>query len=328
MSKLPLLRATLQKRRSKYASDLLARYGSVVVIAPDQVHTNDPEAMKVIYSRKSLKTPFYAGMGSWKGVTSTLGFVDYPSAAPTRNNLIQCFQNKNLATLVENMSAHISEFCAELRRKDAADEDIDGVVLFRLLALDIVTDVLWGEQKTLLSSVSDSTAVFLRRFHAFSAYNATKAFIPGFDTYVRVFGSGHWKQLRADCSDMDVTAKEALARWSEEGGSSGHRRDRDVLSMLMSMEENADERKRVPHEHIPAYMVEMLAAGSSTTSHTATFTCFQLSRDQQVQDRLREELRDTFPDAGDIDEKKMMDLPLLDAVIRETMRLMPMIPGE
>ncbi|KAK4621262.1 Cholesterol side-chain cleavage enzyme, mitochondrial [Fulvia fulva] len=279
--------------------------------------------MKIIYNRKSLKTPFYASMGSWKGVTSTLGFVDYASAAPTRNNLIQCFQNKNLATLVENISSHISEFCELLRRTTKGNGDVDGVVIFRLLALDIVTDVLWGEQKTLLSSLSDTTPEFLRRFHAFSSYNAMKSFFPGFDTYVRYFGTPKWRQLRQDCSDMDVTAKDALSRWHSEGG----HRDKDVLGMLLSMHEAVDERKRVPKDHIPAYMVEMMAAGSSTTSHTATFTCHQLAYHPEIQHKLRKELKTAFPDSANIDEKEMMDLPMLDAVLRETMRSMPMIPG-
>lgn len=279
--------------------------------------------MKIIYNRKSLKTPFYTSMGSWKGVTSTLGFVDYGSAAPTRNNLIQCFQNKNLATLVENISAHIAEFCSLLRREARDGRDVDGVVVFRLLALDIVTDVLWGEKKTLLSSLSDTTPDFLRRFHAFSSYNAMKSFLPGFDTYVRYFGNAKWRRLRQDCSDMDLTAKEALQRWHTEGG----HRDRDVLSMLISMDEAVDERKRTPKAHIPAYMVEMMAAGSSTTSHTATFTCHQLAYHPEIQDKLCQELKEAFPNPHDIEEEKMMDLPLLDAVLRETMRLMPMIPG-
>lgn len=279
--------------------------------------------MKTIYNRHSLKTSFYADMGSWKGVTSTLGFIDYASAAPTRNNLVQCFQNKNLATLVENMSNHIAEFCDILRIRDKAGEDVDGIVLFRLLALDIVTDVLWGERKTLLATVSDDTPVFLRRFHAFSSYNAMKSFIPGMDTYVRWFGSAKWRQLRQDCSDMDVTAKAALERWNSEK----EHRDRDVLSMLKSMDAAVDEKKRVPNSHIPAYMVEMLAAGSSTTAHTATFTCWELTQNLKAAEKLREELERTFPDRTDIDETRMMDLPYLDAVIRETMRIIPMIPG-
>ena len=279
--------------------------------------------MKTIYNRHSLKTSFYAGMGSWKGVTSTLGFIDYASAAPTRNNLIQCFQNKNLATLVSTIAGHISEFCDVLRDKAKSGDDVDGIVLFRLLAVDIVTDVLWGERRTLLGSVSDETPVFLRRFHAFSSYNAMKSFIPGMDLYVKWFGSRKWRQSRQDCSDMDVTAKDALERWTDEE----EHRDRDVLSMLKSMDAAVDERKRVPNDHIPAYMVEMLAAGSSTTAHTAAFTCWELTRHPEAAKALRQELEGAFPDPKDIDETKTIDLQYLDAVIRETMRLIPIVPG-
>ena len=92
--------------------------------------------MKIIYAR------FYAGMGCWKGVKSALGFVDYSSAAPTRNNLIQCFQNRNLDTLIDSMAFHITEFCSLLKSKLSNNETIHGVMVFHLLALDIVTDVL------------------------------------------------------------------------------------------------------------------------------------------------------------------------------------------
>jgi cytochrome P450 len=296
-----------------------------VVIAPDQVHTNDEDAMRIIYARSSRKTRFYAGMGSWKGIPSTLGFLDYPSAAPTRNNLIQCFQNRNLEKLVENISSHINEFTAVLRAKAKNDENIDGVVVFRLLALDIVTDVLWGETSTLLSQLSGSTPVFLRRFHAFSAWNALKSFMPALDWLVKWFGTPHLRQLRKDCNDMDITAREALERWNRSRGE--HRHEKDVLSMLQAMNAAEDPVKRVPSDHMPAYIVEMLAAGSSTTSHTAAFACHQLTHHPAALRVLQDELRIAFPDKNLIDEKKMLELPYLDAVIRETMRLFPMIPG-
>lgn len=281
--------------------------------------------MKIIYDKSSIKTSFYRNMGSWKGVISTLGFKDYRSAAPSRNNLIQCFQNRNLSALVENIERHIDEFIAHISKGAEAGEAVDGVVVFRLLALDIVTDVLWGETDTLLSSRAGGgeTPVFLRRFHAFSTWNALKSFIPAADLLVRVFGSKEWKQLRRDCADMDVTAKTALQRW--EDSSSKTSREKDVLSMLQSM--NSATAPAVPPEDIPAYMVEMLAAGSSTTSHTAAFACFLLARDPPAQQRLRKELFDQYADPENIDVTAMMNLPFLDGVIRETMRLYPMIPG-
>ena len=305
-------------------TDLLKQYGAVVVIAPNQVHTTDDDAMKIIYDKSAVKTTFYSSMGSWKGVTSTLGFLDYSSAAPSRNNLLQCFQNRNLETLVENIQSHVDDFLQLLERKGQVDEPVDGVVVFRLLALDIVTDVLWGEENRLLPTFKEDQApVFLRRFHAFSRWNATKSFIPGADVFVRYFGNTKWRNLRNDCNDMDVTAREALDRW--QASDNPARRDKDVLSMLQSMgKANA---YAVPREDLPAYMVEMLAAGSSTASHTAAFACWLLTRHPDAQSQLRKELNEAFPDQEDLDIKKSTDLPFLDGVIKETMRMYPMIPG-
>ena len=324
VSKLPLKYATYKRRRTEYVTKLLHRYGPIVVIATDQVHTVDDHAMKTIYDKSAIKTTFYSSMGSWKGVISTLGFLDYPSAAPSRNNLIQCFQNKNLATLVENIQSHVEDFLELLEDKAQNNEMVDGVVVFRLLALDIVTDVLWGEETRLLRGYKqDETPAFLRRFHAFSTWNAMKSFIPGTDFYVKHFGNTKWKQLRNDCNDMDVTAKEALDRWQT--GDNSLRRQKDVLSLLQSM--NKGSTAAVSTEEVPAYMVEMLAAGSSTTSHTAAFACWLLTRHPKAQERLREELVEALPDLESLDIKRTMDLDFLDGVIRETMRLYPMIPG-
>lgn len=324
ISKLPLKYATFKKRRTGYVTSILDRYGPIAVIAPDQVHTTDEVAMKTIYDKTATKTPFYTSMGRWKGVTSTLGFVDYASAAPSRNNLIQCFQNKNLAALVENIQSHVEDFLKLLEGKAKTNETVDGVVVFRLLALDIVTDVLWGETDRLLSNYEeDKTPVFLQRFHAFSTWNAMKSFIPGCDTYVKYFGSKKWKGLRNDCNDMDITAKDALRRW--EASKNETNREKDVLSMLQSM--NKSKAVAVPTDDIPAYMVEMLAAGSSTTSHTAAFACWLLARNNGIQEKLYEELSVAFEDRKNLDIRLAMDLPLLDGVIRETMRMYPMIPG-
>ncbi|GKU09395.1 unnamed protein product, partial [Fusarium langsethiae] len=257
ISKLPLQYATFKRRRTEYTTRLLDRYGPIVVIAPDQVHTIDEAAMKIIYDRSSTKTSFYRSMGSWKGVTSTLGFVDYKSAAPSRNNLIQCFQNRNLDTLVENIESHIDEMIDLLDSHARADGSVDGVVVFRLLALDIVTDVLWGETDTLLSKENRAVEAmpdFLRRFHAFSTWNAMKSFIPGADLFVKAFGSKKWRQLRNDCNDMDITAREAMERWKMNKEKLG--RVKDVLSMLQSM--NSAAAPAVPLEDVPSYMVEML----------------------------------------------------------------------
>lgn len=319
ISQLPLKRAILQSRRSSYVSDLLHRYGGVVVvIAPDQIHTNDSEALKTIYNKNSQKTDFYVNQGTWKGVTNTLGYRRYADAAPMRRRMLSCFSDRNLVTLVENISSHVDDLVSIIKMK--IGEDLNILVPMRLLALDVIADVLWGEQNRLLRSYSDgSVPPFLRRFNAFSAYSPMKSFLPGFDTYVSYFGSTKWRGLRKDAMDVDVNVREALARW--EGGHD--EREKDVLSMLKSM---SDE-DRLPDDYIPAHMVEMLGAGSVTTALTACHVCWQLAHNQDTQTRLHQELETAFPDVKSMDLWKSTTLPLLDAVIRETMRLKPIIPG-
>ncbi|KAK3686430.1 hypothetical protein LTR37_019818 [Vermiconidia calcicola] len=324
ISIVPYRWATFKVRRSAYAHGLIERYGPIVVIAPDQVHTSDDEAMKVIYDRSSIKTRFYSNMGSWKGVVTTLGKLDYAAAGPTRTNLLQCFQNRNLEALTERIDAHVFQFVDIMKAKARESENVDGVVWFRLLALDIVTDVLWGEDTDLLGHAGSGTPAFLRRFFAFSKYNALKSFIPAVETVVKNVGPPKWAQLRQDCLDMDVTAREALARWNEKDVKT---HDRDVLSMLSNLENAEDPQNRILSEHLPAYMVEMMAAGSSTTSHTAAFACWALANHPEAQTRLRQELFQVFPDAFDLDMKATQKSEFLDAVIKETMRMWPMIPG-
>lgn len=123
---------------------------------------------------------------------------------------------------------------------------------------------------------------------------------------------------------MDVTARDALERWHE---NQTHKHNRDVLSMLKSMEANEDITKHLPNEHIPAYMVEMMAAGSSTTSHTAVFACWALANNTTYQQKLRRELFKVFPDPASLDMRAAQDCEYLDCVIKETMRVWPMIPG-
>ncbi|KAH6959626.1 putative cytochrome P450 [Ilyonectria sp. MPI-CAGE-AT-0026] len=321
----PLFAATLKARRAAYAHKLAQKYGPIVVIAPDQVHTTDDVAMKTIYDRSSMKSSFYHGMGSYKGVRQILGTIDHSSASAARSNLLRCFQSKNLASLADVMESHIATFISILQDKaKQPDPTIEGVLWFRLLTLDTVTDVLWGEEHDLLAHVDDVRSDFLRKFHHFSQFMALKGFIPFFETWTRLFGTKKYKEMRGDCYDLDVFARRALEKWLA-GETKSH--ERDVLSMLMAMNSDDKNPQETPKEHIPAYMVEMMAAGSSTTSNTAAIACWVLARHQDVQHKLRRELFEIFPDLDQVDMKQCLNLKYLDAVIFEVMRLWPIVPG-
>ena len=84
---------------------------------------------------------------------------------------------------------------------------------------------------------------------------------------------------------------------------------------------------RLPiHDPVPVLLTQFFGrvAGSETTSSTLTFALLKLVQDHRVRDLLVKELDSAFPNRNDaITTSKTKDLPYLNAVINETMRLMP-----
>ncbi|KAF9691827.1 hypothetical protein EKO04_010193 [Ascochyta lentis] len=98
---------------------------------------------------------------------------------------------------------------------------------------------------------------------------------------------------------------------------------KDLLSYLFQAEKSEDLEER----EIIAESISFIVGGSDTTSSTMTNVVDFVSRDKDLQRKLQSELDDVFPDA--IDEAwipsyhKLQNLPLLNATLREVMRVRP-----
>ncbi|RMC18684.1 hypothetical protein DUI87_04580 [Hirundo rustica rustica] len=85
--------------------------------------------------------------------------------------------------------------------------------------------------------------------------------------------------------------------------------------------------KELTLEEIYANMTEMLLAGVDTTSFTLSWAIYLLAKHPEVQQRVYEEIanklgKDQVPVAHDVPK-----LPLIRAVLKETLRLYPVLPG-
>ncbi|XP_062383344.1 cytochrome P450 27C1 isoform X1 [Sardina pilchardus] len=91
-----------------------------------------------------------------------------------------------------------------------------------------------------------------------------------------------------------------------------------LTHMLVTMEMNKEE--------IIANMTEMLLAGVDTTSFTLSWATYLLARHPQVQQQIfaevRQTLGDRIPTANDVP-----NLPLVRGLVKETLRLFPVLPG-
>ncbi|WP_019930425.1 cytochrome P450 [Nocardia sp. BMG111209] len=98
--------------------------------------------------------------------------------------------------------------------------------------------------------------------------------------------------------------------------------DRDMLDVLVSIrdEEGA---LRFSASEVTGIFISMMFAGHHTTSGTAAWTVIELLRNPGVLAAVTAELDELYADGQDVSFHALRQIPQLDAVVKETLRLHP-----
>ncbi|KAJ2919030.1 hypothetical protein MD484_g1462, partial [Candolleomyces efflorescens] len=145
-----------------------------------------------------------------------------------------------------------------------------------------------------------------------------------------------WKNLhdvRDIINTMNETAVEiieAKKRAIQAGDDSLSRqvgRGKDIISTLIKANNEANEADRLPDEELLGQVSVLTFAATDSTSTSLSRTLHVLCEHQDVQDKLRAEIRKAHQEHGlRLPYDVIVALPLLDAVCRETLRLYPPVP--
>ncbi|KAF8199601.1 cytochrome P450 [Pholiota molesta] len=135
-----------------------------------------------------------------------------------------------------------------------------------------------------------------------------------------------WKALHdiRDISDLfHKTKRRALA----EGDEAVERQigqGKDIMSILMRANMEASMEDALTEEELLGQVSTLTFAAMDTTSAALSRILFLLTRHQDVQDKLRQEIRVARKEhGGDLAYDQLTAMPYLDAVCRETLRLYP-----
>ncbi|KAH6919090.1 cytochrome P450 [Coprinopsis sp. MPI-PUGE-AT-0042] len=120
--------------------------------------------------------------------------------------------------------------------------------------------------------------------------------------------------------DIYETRKRSLELGSEDSPR------KDILSALMKANTSREAGDKMTDEEIIAQISTFTFAGMDTTSSALGRLLWLLSEKQDVQDRLRAEIREAKEQYGQLSYDELMALPYLDAVCRETLRMYPPAP--
>ncbi|KAJ3492937.1 hypothetical protein NLJ89_g11134 [Agrocybe chaxingu] len=102
-------------------------------------------------------------------------------------------------------------------------------------------------------------------------------------------------------------------------------KDKDVISILLRANMSAEKSDSLSEDELLGQVSTLTFAAMDTTSSAMSRTLWLLAKNQDVQDRLRSEIREARQQ-GDVPYDDLVDLPYLDAVCRETLRLYPPFP--
>ncbi|KAG8795730.1 cytochrome P450-dit2 [Ceratobasidium sp. 428] len=99
-------------------------------------------------------------------------------------------------------------------------------------------------------------------------------------------------------------------------------RGRDIMTLLMKANEAEGSENHISHDAMIGHMNVFIFAGHETTSTAVSRILNILADNEDIQVKLREEIRTYFKEhQDDANHDALLELPYLDAVVRETLRV-------
>ncbi|MGW6376445.1 cytochrome P450 [Rhodococcus sp. NPDC055112] len=98
--------------------------------------------------------------------------------------------------------------------------------------------------------------------------------------------------------------------------------DRDMLDVLVSIKDESGA-ERFSADEITGIFISMMFAGHHTTSGTAAWSLIELLRHPDAMKQVVGELDELYSDGADISFHALRQIPVLEAVVKETLRLHP-----
>lgn len=245
---------------------------------------------------------------------------------PRRKTINPAFHARNLDSYVPIMSRRLERFARKLEViNDSASGYFNIMAPVRAATFGVLMETVFG-----ISDIEDEE--FEKKGHI----KRMQTFCDGFIS--RICNVAYWwdfiyefssegknhhsvsRILRDYCRQIITARKEELM-------DKGHVRNsmKSFLDILLQMHMQDE---TLTESEILDETITILGAGFDTTASSAAFCLYLLGNHLEVQQRVHEELDRVFGDDVDrpVTLDDLRDLPYLDCVIKETLRLYPSVP--
>lgn len=268
----------------------------------------------------------------------------------TRKRMLSNIYSKSVITTSPALLAQVStiiyaRFLPRLESTFSGEEP--GVLnIYALLSgatMDIVTAYIFGlKASSNLTSNPDQLSWFLALYNSRRSFNFWPQEFPVFTNLVAKWLGyklvPYWvdqanKKIEEWTKEMCQSAATAMAQGVANDEDTPVVYEQLSTALLKTTKEAGGDDALDLGSHVASEVLDHLAAGFDTSGITLTYVVHELCRHPQVQARLQRELRSLSPpiissSSPSLPDGKTVDaLPFLHAVIWETLRLHPAIPG-
>ncbi|OQO05753.1 hypothetical protein B0A48_09847 [Cryoendolithus antarcticus] len=306
--------------RTTVIHKLHLRYGPTVRIGPQEVSFASAEAINTIYGQQTvfMKAPIYESMS-----LQPLGIFsirDKEAHSQRRSLLSHAFSSSNLQNTEPVIRERVDYLMQVLRQSKGSS--VDALERFRAFSLDVVGQLFLGasfgalEAKQPPQFLHDMDKVFL-----ISGMQWTFPWMFAVMSKLPVPALQDFLASKQRVTDYGKHAYEDYLRINK---SAPNRKD--LLSKILF---NSSGEAPLTDRETYTEVGNLVFAGTDTTSTTLTYLCWELTRNPELQTRLRQDLQECQERSSPQGKvsREVLDSPLLEAVINESLRLHPAAPA-
>ncbi|KFY25574.1 hypothetical protein V491_01685 [Pseudogymnoascus sp. VKM F-3775] len=297
------------------------KHGSVIRIAPNELSFNTAQAWVDIYGFKSgnhaqlPRDPIHIGSVDPLNGVYPMTLLNGAAHGRQRRAWSYAFSDRSVRENEEHIQVHVVKLINHLRQREG--DEVNLVRWLTMTTFEIVGELTFGEPFGCLGEDNDESWHTLNyaTFRMAALEQATRrlAEVNSWGQWCLMALIPHsWRQLRYD--HLTYSRDKVLRRLEK-----GKTEREDFINHTLKHRDRFD----LNDTEIVVNGATFIAAGSETLSNLLSGLVAQLLYNPEKCEKLRREIRSSFPKAEDINHDETTKLPYLNACIEEALRLKP-----
>jgi len=309
---------------AEHISRLHERYGTIIRIAPNELHFSDPRAYNDIYGIGTRHTKQPTLYSCFATDYSVFAMWDHHEVMQRRNLIGPFFSRRAILNLEKTVQNKIDILVSRLLEYKGSGKSANLDLAFRSTSLEVITSYCFARSSHALDSANfenevlaamDQTLPMIWVFKHFPLIKKLLLSIPEcFASVLKPSTTGILDQRKQMGAQIDAIMKDPSSLDNIE--------HETIYHHFLTPQPDNIRLPPITREWLLDEGLYMRFAGSDTVGNTCTVAAYHILHNSHVLDRLRKDLKEVWPDKDVPTNLETLEkLPYLTAVVKESLRM-------